>query len=260
MKLEIKNLTFKYKDQEIIKDLSLKIINKNFCSIIGQNQSGKSTLGKLIACLEKADSGSILLNNLEIKQEDVAIVFQNPQDQIVHFKVIDELAFVLENKNINKDDILKEINYYADLFKIKHLLNSFTFELSGGELQKIEIISSLFQKPRLLILDEATEMLDEAIKLDVINILKDYAHTKDCLILLITHDMNIAIESEHTILIDDGKVKAEGNYIQIFKQEKLLTDMKLEVPYIMRISKDCNLQFQTLKDFERYICQLKQKN
>ncbi len=236
--LEIKNLKYGYEfETEIIKDLSLTLKSKSFNSILGSNGSGKSTLVKLIAHIVKADSGEILLDDRPITDRDVAIVFQNPAEQFVRPIVYNDLAFGLENLNMKVSDINDEINRVADEFGIKHLLDRNVHSLSGGEMQRVAIVSSILLKPRVLIMDEATDMLDPITRSRLLNQLTLFADENNIIMIYITHDMELAFSTDNIIILSDGQVTHTGTPLATFNNAKIVADNRLKVPYNVELMK-----------------------
>lgn len=236
--LEIKNLNYGYDyDQKVIDDLSLTLKANSFNSILGSNGSGKSTLCKLIAGVVRADSGEITLNGEEIKARDVAIVFQNPIDQFVRPTVYDDLAFGLENINMDVELIHKTINDYATEFNIRHLLDRSVGNLSGGEKQRVAIISNIMLNPKVLIMDEATDMLDPITRIDLIEKLKTHAKAQNMILMYITHDMDLAFSTDNLVILKNGDVIATGSPLSIFNNKQLVEENRLSVPYNVELMK-----------------------
>ncbi|WOO87975.1 ATP-binding cassette domain-containing protein [Mollicutes bacterium LVI A0039] len=236
--LEIKNLKYGYDlNSELISDLSLTLKSQSFNSILGSNGSGKSTLCKLIAHILKPDLGEILLDGRPITDRDVAIVFQNPADQFVRPIVYNDLAFGLENLNIDIEQIDREIKSIAEEFNIEHLLERNVNTLSGGEMQRVAIASSILLKPRVLILDEATDMLDPITRSRLLVKLTDYARKNNVIIIYITHDMELAFHTDNIIIIGEGNVKFIGTPLATFNNTKVVNENRLSIPYNVQLMK-----------------------
>ncbi len=236
--LEIKNLKYGYDyDNEIIKDLSLCLKPNSFNSFLGSNGSGKSTLCKLIAHILKADSGQILLDGDPITDRDVAIVFQNPSEQFVRPSVYNDLAFGLENLNTPIDQIDNEIRKIAYDFDISNLLDRNVHSLSGGEMQRVAIVSSILLKPRVLIMDEATDMLDPITRSRLLKKLTSYAKANNMIMIYITHDMELAFSTDNIVIINDGVVDHEGSPLAIFNNKQICQANRLKVPYNVELMK-----------------------
>ncbi len=236
--LEIKNLVFGYEyEKNIINELNLKLEAKSFNSILGSNGSGKSTLCKLIAGILKADSGQILLGGEEIKARDVAIVFQNPADQFVRPIVYNDLAFGLENLNINPKNIKEQIDNVAREFEISHLLDRSVHSLSGGEMQRVAIVSSVLLQPRVLIMDEATDMLDQITRHKLLTKLTSYAKENNIILIYITHDMELAFSTDKIIIVKGGIVTNVASPLATFNDQSIVEENRLKVPYNVELMK-----------------------
>ena len=167
-KLEIKNLSFSYdREHPVIDDVSFKVEKGSFVCVLGHNGSGKSTLAKLIVGLLDKSGGQIFFDDVEIDQKNIkdlqsktALVFQNPDNQFIGATVEDDIAFGLENKQFPHDKMQEEIEKFADSVNMLDYLKKEPTNLSGGQKQRVAIAGALILKPEVLILDEATSMLD----------------------------------------------------------------------------------------------------
>lgn len=236
--LEIKNLEYGYEhEQTIINNLSLTLKPKSFNSILGSNGSGKSTLCKLIAHIIKPDNGQILLDGEPITDRQVAIVFQNPSEQFVRPNVYNDLAFGLENLNMSIEDIKKEIEGAAYEFGISHLLDRNVHSLSGGEMQRVAIVSSILLKPKVLIMDEATDMLDPITRSRLLNKITLFADEHDIILIYITHDMELAFSTDNIVILKDGQVTHSATPLATFNNEQVVSENRLKVPYNVELMK-----------------------
>lgn len=237
--LEIKNLKYGYVyEHNIINDLSLTLKSKSFNSILGSNGSGKSTLCKLIAHIVKPDNGEILLDGKPITDRDVAIVFQNPSEQFVRPNVFNDLAFGLENLNMCVEQIKLEIETIAREFGISHLLDRNVHSLSGGEMQRVAIVSSILLKPRVLIMDEATDMLDPITRSRLLNKLTLFADENNIILIYITHDMELAFSTDNIVILKEGQVTHTGTPLATFNNLKIVAENRLKVPYNVSLMKE----------------------
>lgn len=236
--LEIKNLEYGYDyEQKVISNLSMELKANSYNCLLGSNGSGKSTLCKLIAHVVSADSGEILLDGEPIKPKDVAIVFQNPMDQFVRPTVYDDLAFGLENLNMKVADIHEKINQFAELFNIKHLLDRAVTNLSGGEKQRVAIISNIMLNPKVLIMDEATDMLDPITRIDLLDKIRAHAAANQMILIYITHDMDLAFSTDNIVIMNNGQVVASGTPLAIFNNRQVVRENRLRVPYSVELMK-----------------------
>lgn len=241
--LKIENLTYSYDRNPIIAELNLEIKVNSSNALLGANGSGKSTLGKILAGIIRPDSGKITIDNQPLDENSVAIVFQNPDQQFVRPRVYDDIAFGLENKNMPIIDIESEITAIAKLFEIDHLLRRNVSSLSGGEKQRVAIVSSLILNHRLLILDEATDMLDPITRDMTIKRIIAYSHEHNITLIFITHDMELAFSIENLIIISEGKIVANSHPNSIFHNQQLVIENRLQVPDSVQIIEEVSGEF-----------------
>lgn len=250
--LEIKNLNFSYNDsQKVIKNLSLNISSNSLNAIIGKNGSGKSTLSLILAGILYPDSGEVNLEGNTLNPNDVSVVFQNPLEQFVRPNVYSDLAFGLENKNIKVKDIHEQIYNIARTFDALELVNRDISGLSGGELQIVALLGALLMKPKILILDEAIDMIDPEKKHFILTELKLFAKTYDIIIVYITHDMELTLEMDNVIVLKEGVLYENGDPISIFNDKKLVEENNLEIPDSIQLIKQIEGEYQkiNLEDF-----------
>lgn len=252
--LEIKNLKYGYEvDKDIINSLNVQLKPKSFNSILGSNGSGKTTLVKLMAGILKADSGEVLLDGKELEDKDVAIVFQNPQDQFVRPIVYNDLAFGLENLNMSVEDINKKIKEAAKYFEIEHLLDRSVHSLSGGEMQRVAIVSNVLLSPKVLIMDEATDMLDPITRHRLLAALTKLANQKNMILIYITHDMELAFSTDNIVIMKAGQVIHSATPLATFNNTQIVEENRLVVPYNVQLMKKicgeyCYTNLQSFKD------------
>ena len=245
-KLEIKNLSFSYdKSTKVIDDISLSIDKGCFAAILGHNGSGKSTLAKLIVgILEKSD-GQIFFDDEEITKKNIkklqaktALVFQNPDNQFIGATVEDDIAFGLENRQFPHDKMQEEINKFAEYVGMIDYLKKEPVNLSGGQKQRVALAGALILRPDILILDEATSMLDPKGKSTVRKILKKiHSENPDLTIISITHDIDEALLCDKVFILSKGKLVKSGAPKEILRDEQALLDLKLDMPFIYRVEK-----------------------
>ncbi len=226
--ITIKNLNYKYKTGEFaLSDINLEIKGNEFVTIIGKNGSGKSTFSKLLSGLVKFKNGEIKIDNLDLsnkKQEldirkNIAIVFQNPENQIIFDKVYDDIAFGLKNLGFSKDEIETRIDESLKQVNMLEFKDSYTTELSLGQKQRIAIASSLAINPKVLILDEPTSMLDPSSKKQVYEILKTLKES-GITIIYITNFIDEILLGDRTIIFENGKIKKD------FYKKDLLSNLE----------------------------------
>ena len=245
-KLEIKNLSFSYdKSTKVIDDISLSIDKGCFAAILGHNGSGKSTLAKLIVGILEKSNGQIFFDDEEITKKNIkklqaktALVFQNPDNQFIGETVEDDIAFGLENRQFPHDKMQEEINKFAEYVGMIDYLKKEPVNLSGGQKQRVALAGALILRPDILILDEATSMLDPKGKSTVRKILKKiHSENPDLTIISITHDIDEALLCDKVFILSKGKLVKSGAPKEVLRDEQALLDLKLDMPFIYRVEK-----------------------
>ncbi len=237
--IEIKNLTFSYDGtNNVLKDVSLDIHKGDYISIIGHNGSGKSTLAKLIVGLMKADAGDIIIEDEALTEENVydmreklAIVFQNPDNQFIGSTVRDDIAFGLENRRVEPSEMNDIIENYAKRVRMEDYLNHEPTKLSGGQKQRVAIAGVLSMHPSVLILDEATSMLDPKGRKEVNDLVHELHETQKMTILSITHDIEEVTLSDYVVVMNQGEVFMEGKPEDILVNIDALQEIGLDIPF-----------------------------
>lgn len=258
MNIEISNLNFSYEDTVIFEDFSVTFQEGLFTCIVGSNGSGKSTLAKILVGIIKPDSGNIIITNneqhcnlsnkdCEFDNNDIGLVFQNPDNQFVNEIVRYDIAFGLENMQIPNEQMDAIINEFSELLDIKDFLDDEILNLSGGQKQRVAIAGILAMGHKVVILDEASSMLDPISTQSLISYLKSLASTSNLTIISITHDMNEALLADKILVLEQGKIAAYNEPREIFYNLDLKKH-KLEVPYIIEISKAMNKRYLTIDE------------
>ena len=245
-KLEIKNLSFSY-DQEhtVIDDISFKVEKGSFVCVLGHNGSGKSTLAKLIVGLLEKNNGQIFFNDEEMTKKNMrelqtktALVFQNPDNQFIGATVEDDIAFGLENKQFPHDKMQEEIEKFADSVNMLDYLKKEPINLSGGQKQRVALAGALILRPEILILDEATSMLDPKGKSTVRKVIdRIHKENPELTIISITHDIDEALLADQVLILSKGKLVSSGKPQELLRQEQLLLDLKLDMPFVYKLEK-----------------------
>jgi len=257
--VEIKNLTFSYsKDKKIINNLSLEIKKGSFVTIIGHNGSGKSTLTKLLVGLLTKYEGEILINGTTLNQKtikdirkEVAIVFQNPDNQFIGATVEDDVAFGLENRNVPHQRMLELVNEYIAKVGMKDYMDKEPIYLSGGQKQRVAIAGALVLSPSILILDEATAMLDPKGKREIRELIFNMKKVNpDLTVISITHDIEEAYHSDEIVVLDRGQVVIMGDAHELFKNRDLLDKYQIDKPFV----------YEFLNSLKNHGIQLKDKD
>lgn len=254
-KIEVKNVSFSYNNNEqILKHVSFVVQKGKYVSIVGHNGSGKSTLARLIIGLLAPADGQIfvdgeLITNKTIRniRRKIGLVFQNPDNQFIGTTVEDDIAFGLENRRIPRKEIQEIIKNYAKRVGMDEFLDKEPSRLSGGQKQRVAIAGALALEPEIIILDEATSMLDPKGKSDIKGlILEMKKHNPDLTILSITHDVEEAYESDEVIVMNQGEIAFVGKPDEVFSNRNALESLHLDMPFILdlkdRLKKEVDLK------------------
>nr|WP_254241578.1 energy-coupling factor transporter ATPase [Staphylococcus aureus] len=240
-----KNVSFQYQSDAsfTLKDVSFNIPKGQWTSIVGHNGSGKSTIAKLMIGIEKVKSGEIFYNNQAITDDnfeklrkDIGIVFQNPDNQFVGSIVKYDVAFGLENHAVPHDEMHRRV---SEALKQVDMLERADYEpnaLSGGQKQRVAIASVLALNPSVIILDEATSMLDPDARQNLLDLVRKVKSEHNITIISITHDLSEAMEADHVIVMNKGTVHKEGTAIEIFDHAEELTTIGLDLPFPIKIN------------------------
>ncbi len=240
-----KNVSFQYQSDAsfTLKDVSFNIPKGQWTSIVGHNGSGKSTIAKLMIGIEKVKSGEIFYNNQAITDDnfeklrkDIGIVFQNPDNQFVGSIVKYDVAFGLENHAVPHDEMHRRV---SEALKQVDMLERADYEpnaLSGGQKQRVAIASVLALNPSVIILDEATSMLDPDARQNLLDLVRKVKSEHNITIISITHDLSEAMEADHVIVMNKGTVYKEGTAIEIFDHAEELTTIGLDLPFPIKIN------------------------
>ena len=244
--IKVKDVSFSYNEEKkAVDNVSFSIKEGSYTTIIGHNGSGKSTLAKLLIGLLERKEGMIEIANMPLDEEHlyairekVGVVFQNPDNQFIGSTVADDIAFGLENHQVPSDKMQALIEEFAKKVGMEDFLQSEPTKLSGGQKQRVAIAGVLAMNLNIIILDEATSMLDPKGKEEINTLIQQLHEKTNLTIVSITHDMEEVSKSDHVIVLDEGKVKLEGKPSTILTKEKALVDSKLDVPFAMKLCKE----------------------
>lgn len=247
--VKLKNINFTYHStgKQVIKNMTFSIAPGQWVAVVGRNGSGKSTLSKLINGLlvpDPSPNSEIKVAGLELNdqtiwqvRDQVGIVFQNPDNQFVGATVADDVAFGLENRGVKRDKMLKIVKQAISAVGMQDYANAEPSNLSGGQKQRVAIAGILAVEPKIMILDEATSMLDPDGKDHILRLVRKLQEEKKLTVISITHDLEEAALADQLLVLDHGQCVAQGQPATIFTQEKLLQKVGEELPFIYWLRK-----------------------
>ena len=241
--IELQGVTYGYgKDHFAVDGISVSIPQGQWVTLVGSNGSGKSTLVKLMNALLPKSAGSIRVKGIELQSDSVGkirktigMVFQNPDNQFVGTTVEDDIVFGLEGQCLSVEVMEQRMTTYADKLGIADLLHKHPSELSGGQKQRVAIASILSMEPEVVIFDEASSMLDEKTRNDLMVILSDMHKSGRYTILSITHDVEEISASERVLVLHQGKLIADRTPTELFQDERMLEMCHLTAPFSFRL-------------------------
>lgn len=252
--VKTKNLTFEYirRDEEgnvegittAVDDVNIDVKAGEFIAILGHNGSGKSTLAKHINALVTPTEGSVWVDGMDTSDEDnllnvrqtAGMVFQNPDNQIIGTLVEEEVGFGPENIGIPTDEIWERVAASLKAVGMYKFRKASPNKLSGGQKQRVAIAGIVAMKPKCIILDEPTAMLDPLGRKEVINVLHELNKRENVTIILITHYMEEVIDADRIFVMDNGKVVMEGTPRDIFTEVEKLKELRLDVPQVTELA------------------------
>jgi energy-coupling factor transport system ATP-binding protein len=244
--ISVKDVTFFYPGEETatLKNVSLDVYKGEWLSIVGHNGSGKSTLAKLLNGLLLPNEGAVNVSEYETARQDdiweirrqVGMVFQNPDNQFVGTSVQDDIAFGLENFGVPREEMIKRINESVQRVGMEAFLNQEPHQLSGGQKQRVAIAGILAQKPSVIVLDEATSMLDPIGRIEVMETVRELNQNEGITVISITHDLEEALSADRVVVMKMGEKAAEGKPDSIFQQRELLKSAGLDLPFSLKLS------------------------
>lgn len=239
--INLKNITFRYQEDDTraaLQDLSLTINKGEWVAIIGHNGSGKSTLAKTINGLLLPETGHVSVGQFDLNEENiwtirkmVGMVFQNPDNQFVGATVEDDVAFGMENQGIPREEMVPRVKESLKQVRLTDFADKEPARLSGGQKQRVAIAGVVALRPDIIILDEATSMLDPEGRQEVISILKEIKKKYQLTVLSITHDIDEAANANRILVMREGKLVDEGTPAQIFSEGPSLVEKGLDLPF-----------------------------
>ena len=229
--IDVKNLSFRYKESQEyydVKDITFHVKRGEWLSIVGHNGSGKSTTVRLIDGLLEAESGEIVIDGQRLTEENVwnirrqiGMVFQNPDNQFVGATVEDDVAFGLENQGLSRQEMKKRVEEALDLVGMLEFKRREPARLSGGQKQRVAIAGVVALRPAILILDEATSMLDPEGRRELIETVKGIRKDYDMTVISITHDLEEVAMSDRVLVMKKGEIESTSSPRELFSRNDL---------------------------------------
>ncbi|MBM7561826.1 energy-coupling factor transport system ATP-binding protein [Fusibacter tunisiensis] len=271
------NLYFRYADEKdencfALKNVNIKIKDGEFVVIIGHNGSGKSTLSKLLNGIYYPTQGKIFIDQLDTSDESLiweirkraGMVFQNPDNQLVATIVEEDVAFGPENMGLSSAEIRLRVDEALDSVSMGDFKRKPPHHLSGGQKQRVAIAGILAMKPKCIIFDEPTAMLDPSGRKEVMETIR-YLNAHDRMTVVhITHFMDEAVHADRILVMDEGEIVLEGTPKEVFSQVDTLKSIGLDVPQVTllsyelkKIGFDLSGENLTVEELVEELCQLK---
>ena len=242
--IEVKNLSYRYdhkSEDYILKDVSFHVKQGEWLSIVGHNGSGKSTTVRLIDGLLEAESGDIIISgdkltadNVWKKRRQIGMVFQNPDNQFVGATVEDDVAFGLENQGMDYPMMVKRVHEALELVGMQNFKEREPARLSGGQKQRVAIAGVVALQPDIIILDEATSMLDPEGRLELIRTVKEIKDKNHLTVISITHDLDEISLSDRVLVMKNGQVESTATPRELFSRPDL-EDLGLDQPFVNQV-------------------------
>lgn len=264
--VEAKNLTFEYirRDEEgnvegittAVDNVNIDIKAGDFVAVLGHNGSGKSTFAKHLNALVMPTEGTVYVDGMDTKdsgntlsiRQIAGMVFQNPDNQIVGTLVDEEVGFGPENIGVPTEEIWERVEKSLKAVGMYQFRSASPNKLSGGQKQRVAIAGIVAMKPKCIVLDEPTAMLDPLGRKEVLNVLHELNRKENVTIILITHYMEEVIDADYVYVMDGGKLVMDGTPRQIFTQVEMLKSMRLDVPQVTELAYELKKAGLPIKD------------
>ncbi|SDG18954.1 energy-coupling factor transport system ATP-binding protein [Fontibacillus panacisegetis] len=243
---ELHQVSFAYEsEQSVLDGITLSIPSGSWVSLVGPNGCGKSTLAKLLGGLLAANAGEVVVEGTVLNRETIhqirpriGMVFQNPDNQFIGSTVEEDIAFGLEGRCLPREEMIHRVRKYGDKLEIGHLLSKHPSELSGGQKQRVAVAAILAMEPGIVIFDEASSMLDEKARGELLDIIKEMKQSGEYTIVSITHDAEEIMYSDRAIVLLDGGVAADLSPEDLFHDDALLQSCRLIAPYRIQLVRE----------------------
>lgn len=256
--IEVSGLSYRYTEEHpwVLKDINFTVNKGEWLSIVGHNGSGKSTLAKCLNGLILPQRGTVQVGGYCTADEKtiwdvrrlVGMVFQNPDNQFVGATVQDDVAFGMENHGVPREEMIKRLSEALRLVKMDSFAKSEPHRLSGGQKQRVAIAGIVALQPLIIIMDEATSMLDPEGRKEIIQTVRALNKEHHLTVISITHDLEEAIHSDRLLVMNDGQIIREGQPRDIFKSTDLLRKIGLDLPFAIKLRNALRAKGVPLKD------------
>ena len=275
--IEVKDVEFRYEgaEEEAVAGVSLRVERGEFVAVLGRNGSGKSTLAKLLNALNIPQKGEIWIdgvaaheetNSLEVRKK-CGMVFQNPDNQIVATVVEEDCAFGLENLGVPPEEIRRRVDEALRVVGMRDYAEAAPHMLSGGQKQRVAIAGVLAMRPKIIVFDESTAMLDPSGRREVFAVAEELNRRDGITIVWITHFMDEALRAGRLLVMDAGKVALEGAPREVFEKTEEIRKMGLDVPPMAQLAAQLRLDgvplragIMTVEEMAVELCRLKSAN
>lgn len=257
--IKFDNVSFSYetedengnpKTEKVLENFNFSIEEGSFVAILGHNGSGKSTVAKLTNGILFADDGTVTVDSILARDDDtiydirktVGMVFQNPDNQIVSSIVEEDVAFGVENIGIPSDECRKRVDEALKTVGMYEYRLRTPSKLSGGQKQRVAVAGIIAMKPKCIVLDEPTAMLDPSGRKEVIDTVMKLNREEGITIVLITHYMDEAVKADRVVVMDDGEIKLDGTPQQVFSDVDKVKSLQLDVPQSTELVNKLNIE------------------
>ncbi|GAB5052577.1 energy-coupling factor ABC transporter ATP-binding protein [Pediococcus ethanolidurans] len=249
--IKVSHLTYKYLQNELpaLDDVSFSIPSGAWVAIVGHNGSGKSTLAHSLDGLIDFKQGQVFIDGVELTEANVwkvrskiGMIFQNPDNQFVGATVEDDVAFGLENMAVPHDEIQARVDSALAQVQMSEFRHKQPDQLSGGQKQRVALAGVIAMQPKIIILDEATSMLDPIGRQEILGVIKRLRHKLGITVLSITHEMDETTSADAIIVLNDGEIIESGKPSLIYAHSDLLLKLGLDVPYSQRLKEALRLR------------------
>lgn len=242
--ISVDHLTYQYDENQApaLTDVSFTVQAGEWLAIVGHNGSGKSTLAKSLDGLLPFTQGSVTVGGITLTpetvwqvREQIGMIFQNPDNQFVGATVEDDVAFGLENRQISRDEMVPRVQAALAQVGMTSFAQREPSSLSGGQKQRVALAGIVAIAPKILILDEATSMLDPQGRIEMLAIVRQLRRQQNLTVISITHDIDEAASADRVLVIDDGRLVDEAVPSQIFERGTQLVEMGLDLPFTEKL-------------------------